>query len=165
MSISVWPSNGTSGAATEAFKTIDCSSGTDPVADSATDTLVLTGGFGMTVTGDSSADSVTFANASAEVDNGNSGTSDTIDWTLGPYQKSTLTDNCTYTFTAPPSGSRLVLKLVQDGTGSRVATWPATVKWPGGVTPTLTTTASATDIVSFYFDGTNYYGFIGFNFA
>lgn len=43
-----------------AFKTIDCESGTDPVADAATDTLILTGNSGpISVTGDSATDSVT----------------------------------------------------------------------------------------------------------
>lgn len=43
------------------FETIDTSSGTDPVADSATDTLVLSGTAPITVTGNSGADSVTVA--------------------------------------------------------------------------------------------------------
>ena len=55
--------------------------------------------------------------------------------------------------------------MVQDGTGSRTATWPASVKWPSGTAPTLTTTASSVDIVSFYYDGTNYYGQAGLNFS
>jgi len=93
-----------------------------------------------------------------EYDNGNSSTADTIDWKLSNKQKSALTGNCTFTFTAPSNPCSLLLKLTQDGTGSRTATWPATVKWPGGTAPTLTTTASAIDIISFYWDGTNYYG-------
>lgn len=100
-----------------------------------------------------------------EVDDGNSSTADTIDWTTGNFHKSTLTDNCTYTFTAPTGPTTLVLKVVQDGTGSRTVTWPAAVKWPSGTAPTLTTTAAAVDIISFYFDGTNYYGFADFNFS
>lgn len=101
----------------------------------------------------------------AEVDNGNSGTADTIDWGAGNKQKSTLTGNVTYTFTAPSGPCNLLLKLVQDATGSRTATWPATVKWPSGTAPTLTTTANAIDIVTFYYDGTNYYGQTGLNFS
>jgi len=94
----------------------------------------------------------------AEFDNGNSGAADTIDWTVGNKQKSTLTGNCTYTFTAPSGPCNLVLKVVQDGTGSRTVTWPGTVKWSGGTAPTLTTSADAIDIITFYYDGTNYYG-------
>ena len=93
-----------------------------------------------------------------EVDNGNSGTADTIDWGAGNFQKSTMTGNCTFTFTAPSVKGRFQLMLVQDGTGSRTATWPAAVKWPGGTAPTLSTAASSIDIITFYYDGTNYYG-------
>lgn len=100
-----------------------------------------------------------------EVDNGNSSTADTIDWTNGNKQLSTLTDNCTYTFTAPSGPASVTLRLIQDATGSRTATWPATVKWPGGTAPTLSTAASAIDVVSFYYDGTNYYGQASLNFS
>lgn len=95
---------------------------------------------------------------SSEVDNGNSGTSDTVTWTSGNKQKSTLTGNCTFTFTAPSGPTNLVLRLVQDATGSRTVTWPATVHWGAGLEPVLTTTASAVDILTFYYDGTNYHG-------
>ena len=93
-----------------------------------------------------------------EVDNGNSSTADTIDWTAGNKQKSTLTGNCTFTFTAPSGVCNLILKVVQDGTGSRTVTWPSSVKWVSGTAPTLSTSANAIDIVSFYYDGTNYFG-------
>ena len=105
------------------------------------------------------------AHFGTEVDNGNSGTADTIAWTAGNKQKSTLTGNCTFTFTAPQGACNLMLRLIQDGTGSRTVTWPATVKWPGGTAPTLTTDAAAIDIVSFYFDGTNYWGMSGLDFS
>lgn len=92
------------------------------------------------------------------VDDGNSSTADTIDFSAGNVHKSTLTDNCTYTFTAPPTGSVVVLKVVQDGTGSRLVTWPATVHWSGGTAPTLTTTANKVDVFTFLWDGTTYFG-------
>lgn len=100
-----------------------------------------------------------------ETDNGNSGTTDTIDWGVSNKQKSTLTGNVTYTFTAPPGPASLILKLVQDGTGGRTVTWPSAVHWPSGTAPTLTTTAGQIDIVSFYYDGTNYYGNYSLNFT
>lgn len=100
-----------------------------------------------------------------ETDNGNSSTADTIDWTLSNKQKSTLTGNCTFTFTAPPGPCNLLLKLVQDATGSRTVTWPAAVKWSGGTAPTLTTTASRADIITFYYDGSSYYGTSVLNFV
>ena len=86
------------------------------------------------------------------VANAASGSTDTIDLTDGNVHNVTLTANCTFTFSNPPasgtSGS-FTLFLNQDGTGSRTATWPGSVKWAGGTAPTLTTTASRTDILVF----------------
>lgn len=94
----------------------------------------------------------------AETDDGNSSTADTIDWSVGSAHKSTLTGNVTYTFTAPSAaGTPLVLRIL-TGAGSFTVTWPATVKWPSGTAPTITTTASRMDLCSFLYDGTNYYG-------
>jgi len=99
-----------------------------------------------------------------EYDAGNSGTSKTIDWSNGANQKVTLTGNCTFTLSNPSNGATYYLRLIQDGTGGRTATWPGTVKWPQGINPTLTTTAAQTDFVTFYYDGTNYTSIIGFNY-
>ena len=93
-----------------------------------------------------------------EFDNGNSGTADTIDWNSGNKHKSTLTGNVTYTFTDTPGPSNLIIRIVQDATGGRTVTWPAAVEWEGGTAPTITVTANAIDIISFYYDGTTYYG-------
>ena len=86
------------------------------------------------------------------VANGTSGSTDTIDLEDGNVHNVTLTANCTFTFSNPAaagtSGS-FTLFLNQDGTGSRTATWPGSVKWAGGTAPTLTTTASRTDILVF----------------
>lgn len=50
-----------SAAAVNGFATIDCPSGTDPVAGAAASTLTLAVDKGMTVTGDSGTDTVTFS--------------------------------------------------------------------------------------------------------
>lgn len=72
----------------------------------------------------------------------------------------TLSANCTLTFPTAAAGKSFTLVLVQDGTGSRTVTWPGTVLWAGGTTPTLTTTASKRDCFSFLCaDGTNWLGF------
>lgn len=98
----------------------------------------------------------------AEYDNGDSGTSKTIDFGVGNKQKLTLTGDCTLTFTNPSGPCNLVLKLVQDATGGRLVTWDADCKWVAGTPPTLSTGAGDIDIVTFYFDGTYYYGaFLG----
>jgi hypothetical protein len=104
------------------------------------------------------------ASFNAEVDDSTSGTSKTIDWTTGSAHKISMTGNCTFTFTAPSGPARLQFKLTQDGTGGRTATWPATVKWPTGA-PIITSTANAVDIVTFWYDGTNYYAVAAQNFV
>jgi hypothetical protein len=104
----------------------------------------------------------------AEFSNGNSGTAATINWNAGQKQAITLTGNATFTFTAPNGVGNFIIRLVQDATGSRTVTWPTGtngVKWVGSAAPTLTTAANAIDIVTFYWNGTNYYGSYGLNFG
>jgi hypothetical protein len=105
------------------------------------------------------------ATFASEYNNGNSGSTPTVNWNNGQKQRITLTAAATFTFTAPPGPGNLLLKIIQDATGGRAATWPATVKWPAGTAPTLTTDANAVDIVTFYYDGTNYYGVASLNFT
>jgi len=100
----------------------------------------------------------------AEFDNGNSGAADTIDWKVGNKQKSTLTANCTYTFTAPSGPCNLIFKIIQDST-PRTIIWPATVKWPGGTAPIISTGSGDIDLIAFYYDGTNYFGMASLDFS
>jgi hypothetical protein len=98
---------------------------------------------------------------SSEYDNGNSGTSKMIDWTNGNKQKVTINGSCTFTFTAPGGPANLVLRAVHDNSATVYnETWPSSspgkVKWPSGSAPPLTDTANAVDIVSCYYDGTDY---------
>lgn len=91
------------------------------------------------------------------------GTED-IDMQDGNIHLLTLTGNVTLTFSNPAPGDRatsLTLVVTQDGTGSRIITWPGSVVWPSGTTPVLTTTASAVDILTFFTpdEGTTWYGF------
>jgi hypothetical protein len=54
------------------------------------------------------------------------------------------------------------LILTADGT-ARTISWPASVKWPSGTGPTLTSTNGKVDILSFVSpdNGTTWYGFVG----
>ena len=89
---------------------------------------------------------------------GNSGTSQTLALTNGTVQTVTMTGNCTFTMPTATAGKSFILIAVQDGTGSRTATFTS-VKWAGGTAPTLTTTATTgRDILTFVADGTNWYG-------
>lgn len=108
------------------------------------------------------ANTVVFA---TEYDNGNSGTSKTINFGNGQKQKITITGNCTFTFTAPPGPGNFLLKMVYGGSNYTGHTWPATVKWGGAASPSFTPTSGNTDIVTFYFDGTNYYGVASLDFV
>jgi len=83
----------------------------------------------------------------------------TLDLTNGTVQIITLGGNVTITMPTATSGKSFIMYLKQDGTGSRTVTW-STVKWAGGTAPTITSTASRQDILSFFADGTNWYGVV-----
>jgi hypothetical protein len=91
----------------------------------------------------------------------NTGGAYTINIANGTVQVLTLTSSCTFTFPTAVAGKSFLILLRQDGTGSRSVTWPASVKWPGGTAPTLTSTASRQDIISFVSDGTSWFGAAG----
>lgn len=68
----------------------------------------------------------------------------------------TLTGNITVTLTADKvNGDELILKLAQDATGSRTATWPSNFKKAGG-TLVLSPGTNAVDVIKMRWDGTNW---------
>jgi hypothetical protein len=87
-----------------------------------------------------------------------------IDWTTTTKVNLTLNQSVTLTFTPPTLPTTLILMVVQGGSGSYTITWP-TIKWMERVTPVLTTNVGYIDMISLYYDGTNYYGMIGNNFG
>ena len=87
---------------------------------------------------------------------GNSSTSKTIDLTSGTVQTVTMTGNCTFTMPTATAGRSFIL-IVNTGAGGFTGTFTS-VKWPSNTAPTLTTTASRWDILTFVADGTNWYG-------
>lgn len=110
---------------------------------------------------DAGAHSIGFTQQSATGD----GTT-TINWTLGNKFKFTFgAQNDTFTFIVPGNPCNVLIVMVQDATGSRTATWPASVKWPGGVAAILSTAANAIDIITFYYDGTYFYGHASYTFS
>jgi len=101
----------------------------------------------------------TFTNGyTEEVAVANTSTAYTIDLANGSVQVLTLTGNCTFTFPTATAGRGFILLLKQDATGSRTATWPASVQWPAATAPTITATASKMDKYVFTADGTYWYG-------
>ena len=96
-----------------------------------------------------------------------------IDWGEGNKYHLLLENNSTVTFaTNPTNPCNLLLKVVQGNGGSKIITWAVTsgdIYWAGGGKtdtdkPTLTTTDDDSDILSFYWDGTNYFGVASLNF-
>jgi hypothetical protein len=81
---------------------------------------------------------------------GNTGTSPALTATSGAVQTATLNEaTVTWTFTSPPSTGAWSVTLIQsqDSTGGRAVVWPSSVQWQDGITPTLSTTAGATDML------------------
>jgi hypothetical protein len=86
----------------------------------------------------------------------NTGTAYTINLTNGTTQVLTLTGNCVFTFPAVAAGKNFTLWLIQDVTGSRTVTWPATVAAPNNTNPTITATAGKADKLVFQAIGTKW---------
>lgn len=81
----------------------------------------------------------------------------------GNVQVVTLTGNVTFNgFTSAVTGQSLTLIVKQDATGSRTLT--STMKFAGGE-KTLSTAANSVDIISVFYDGTNYWASLSKGFA
>ena len=85
----------------------------------------------------------------------------TQDWALTANQVTTLTLTANTVFDAPTQmvdGAFYSILIQQDGTGGWTCSFPAaTFKWAAGTAPTLTTTASAKDLLVFRSNGTLMY--------
>ena len=95
-----------------------------------------------------------------------SGGTTTLDCSTAGTFSTTLSENTTVSITnAPSSGTAyaLTLKVIQDASASGYTlAWPASVDWPVGTAPTLSSGANDVDIfVLFTHDGgTTFYGFV-----
>lgn len=87
---------------------------------------------------------------------GNSSTTQTLSLTNGTVQTVTLTANCTFTMPTVTAGKSFLLFL-NTGAGNLTATFTG-VLFPSNTAPTITTTASRTDIITFVADGSTWYG-------
>ncbi len=81
----------------------------------------------------------------------------TLDWSASYFYRVILNNDTELAFKGGVIGEELRLFLIQDTNGNRIVTWPASCKFPGGMTPVLTTTANAVDIFTFVYDGIYYY--------
>lgn len=84
----------------------------------------------------------------------------TTAWDMSQNQsaKVTLAGATTFTFSNAAAGNYYAIELIQDGTGSRIPTWPGTVKWLNNTTPIFSTAAGAKDVATFFYDGTHFLG-------
>jgi hypothetical protein len=102
-----------------------------------------------------------------EFDNGSSGTALTVNFAAnGPLQRVTRNGNATYTLVPPAVPGTVILKCVHDTTATAyTVTYAPAVKNAGGTAFTFTNTASAIDIITFYWDGTFFYAVGQANFS
>jgi hypothetical protein len=85
----------------------------------------------------------------------------TFDMDTSNLHQVTLAGNRTLAVSNVAVGQAFVIRLTQDGTGSRTVTWFSTIKWAGGSAPTLTTTAAKADVLGFICTSSgNYDGFV-----
>ena len=85
----------------------------------------------------------------------------TFDLALSNKHRVTIADNRTLALSNATNAQAFTIRIQQDATGSRTVTFFATIKWAGGATPTLTTTANKADTFMFIRTGTDTYdGFI-----
>lgn len=86
------------------------------------------------------------------------------------FQSFTLDQNTTFSFSGGlPGGSTctsITIRITQ-GASAYTVSWPGSVKWPGGITPVISTGAGDVDIITLvtYDAGTNWYGSIAQDFS
>lgn len=86
----------------------------------------------------------------------------TLDLSKGNIHHITMpAGNITIALSNGTAGQCFIVRILQDGTGSRTVTWFTTIRWAGGSAPTLTTAASKADTVGFEITGSSTYdGFV-----
>ena len=96
------------------------------------------------IPGSGGADPVTSVTSASGVAN--------IDCDLGELFKITLTENITsLTFSNLPgsgNGKTVMLQITQHASAAKTFAWPASFKWAGGAAPSISTGASAVDMLA-----------------
>ena len=106
-----------------------------------------------------------FTGLKTPIESNTDGATVTFDLDSSSTHTVTLGGNRTLALSNSDAGQKFIIRLTQDSTGSRTVTWFSTIKWAGGVEPTLTTTANKTDVFGFICTSAgNYDGFVvGYN--
>ena len=86
-----------------------------------------------------------------------------VDATTAPVHTVTLAHAATFAISNMVAGQSIMIIITQDGTGSRTGSFTS-VKFPGGA-PTLSTGGGDIDVISVFYDGTNYLGNIAQDFT
>jgi hypothetical protein len=90
----------------------------------------------------------------------------TIKWDLGnPVAVVTLAGSRILDVRNVRNGGTYLLLVVQGGSGSYGITWPSSVRWAGGIAPTLTATVGRTDVFQFVAAGGILYGSFAQNYT
>ncbi len=88
-----------------------------------------------------------------------SGSSFSVDLSTTSYRKVTLNSNTTVTFTNPPAvGTAVSFTVDIDNSSNYSVTWPSSVKWHKGFTPTISANSRSTFIFLTTNGGAAYFG-------
>jgi hypothetical protein len=127
-----------------------------------------TGRFSGALTGTSAtfSTSVTAQQFASTVQTLTDGATITFNGNNGSNAVVTLGGNRTLAWSNTVAGTYYTLRVIQDATGSRTLTLPSGSKVIGGGAGaiTLSTAAASVDLITFYYDGTNYYVTYGTNY-
>lgn len=104
------------------------------------------------LSGSMTQDGPSFANAATV-------TAGAIDLTEGNFHQASISTNTTFTFNGAEAGLVNIIVLNLTISSAAVPTWPASVDWPGGLSPTFGNGSHRVGFISF--DGTNWAGLIG----
>ena len=88
----------------------------------------------------------------------------TLNLNTATFFVSTINQNSTIVFSSPPSSPKVfsfVLQTIGNG-NSYTTNWPAALRWPDGIFPTITSTLGKIDTYSFltHDGGSNWFGYI-----
>lgn len=88
------------------------------------------------------------------------GADETLDYTAAAVHDLTLDANCTLAFTNPPAAGKAgsMLLIIRQPASVKTVTWPASVKWPGGVAPTMAGSTVNTFVFTTIDGGTTWLG-------
>jgi hypothetical protein len=92
---------------------------------------------------------------------GNVGATRTFDLSTANFFSATVDQASTFTFSNPPASGDFgcfVMELTNGG--AFVITWPASVDWPAGTAPTLTSSGVDQLVFTTRDGGTTYFGFV-----